>query len=130
MKKWKVGITFGAFDLCHMGHINLLRQAKELCEWLIVCVSSDEYIRQVKGHNPLLSLEDRLYLVELTGYADIVRKGDLWEKERLLDTYKPDVAFIGNDWKNKNYALEGLCKVMYLKRFEGLSASWYRGRIK
>ena len=129
MKKYKVGITFGAFDLCHMGHINLLRQAKERCEWLVVCASSDEYIIHVKGHEPLLTLDDRIYLIGLTGYADIVRKGDLWKKEQLLYKYKPNVAFIGDDWKNTNYALEGLCEMEYLKRFEGISATWYRDNI-
>ena len=81
----KTGMTFGGFDLCHQGHINLLRRAKKYCENLVVCISSDEYLFIHKGRRPLLSYVDRRYLVLLTGYADVVDIQEMDSKKVLID---------------------------------------------
>jgi len=123
-------MTFGGFDLLHLGHINLLREAKKRCEKLIVCVSTDDYIDEHKGIYPFLSLEDRIYLVKLTGYADIVDRQDVRGKKRLIEKYNPDALFVGDDWHKGTYDGEGYCRVVYLKHTDGISTSWYREKLR
>lgn len=125
-----VGMTFGAFDLCHQGHINLLTQAKSQCDRLIVCISSDDYIINNKGVAPLLTYQDRYYLVELTGLADEIEMQSVSGKKELIDQYNPDILFVGDDWNPLTYGGEGLCKVIYLPYTEGISTSWYRKHIR
>ena len=129
-KTVKTGMTFGGFDLLHLGHITLLRAARKLCEKLIVCVSSDEYILKHKGIKPLLSYEDRVHLINLTGLADeIVKQGPLTKKE-LVNKYSPDALFVGCDWTEATYEGEGLCNVLYLPHTDGVSTSWYREKLR
>ena len=123
------GMTFGAFDLCHQGQINFLKQARELCDKLIVCVSSDGYIENTKGCLPLLRFHDRCYLIEQTGLADIVEMQPVCGKKHLVEMYKPDVLFVGTDWNPETYGGEGLCEVHYLPYTVGLSTSWYRDKL-
>jgi len=123
------GMTFGAFDLCHQGHINLLRQAKERCDTLIVCISSDNYIISNKKHPPLLCWNDRKYLVGLTGYADIIDTQWLNGKKPLIEKYSPNILFVGSDWNEDTYSGEGLCDVEYLDYTPYISTSWYRERL-
>jgi len=128
-KRVRMGMTFGGFDLCHMGHINLLRQAKSRCDHLIVCISSDEYMMSIKRVEPLLTYKDRVYLVRKTGYANKIIKQDVDSKERLINEYKPDVLFVGNDWNKNTYSGQRFCKVEYLKHTKGVSSTWYREKI-
>ena len=123
-------MTFGGFDLLHLGHINLLKQAKELCDRLIVCVSTDEYLEDHKKAKPLLSYFNRVHLVRLTGYADVITPQDFMGKPRLIEKYKPDVLFVGDDWDKETFEGEGLCKVVYLKHTSGISTSWYRKKLR
>ena len=122
-KKYGTGMTFGGFDLCHVGHVNLLRQAKELCDKLIVCVSSDFYIRDVKGDLPLLSLYYRKDMIRLTGYADVIDTQTMAGKQILIEKYNPDVLFVGDDWNEETYGGANLCHTEYLKRTNGVSTS-------
>ena len=128
-KKYAVGMTFGGFDLCHVGHVNLLRQAKELCDELIVCVSSYGYLLSRKKVEPVLSIYDRMKLVELTGYADIVDIQIVDGKWPMIEMYNPDVLFVGDDWNNETYEGAEYCETVYLKRTEGVSTSYLRDKI-
>jgi len=125
----KTGMTFGGFDVLHFGHVELLRRASELCEKLIVCISSDEYLKETKGDPPLLSYDDRVELVLVTGYAGAIFKQDIGGKEGLIKTHKPDLLFVGNDWTSETYDGEGLCDVFYLPRTMNISTGWYRERF-
>jgi cytidyltransferase-like protein len=123
-------MTCGGFDLCHFGHINILRQARERCKKLIVCISSDERILEKKKKLPLLSYDDRVYLVKLTGYADIIDKIDVAGKKPLIDKYKPEALLIGNDWTPDTYEGSNLLPVIFVQHTNGLSSTWYREHIR
>lgn len=124
------GMTFGGFDLCHLGHINLLKQAKSKCEKLIVCVSTDERLLKQKGVYPILKYEDRAYLVSLTGYSDIIDKQGIEGKKPLVEKYNPDVLLVGSDWTKETYDGFKLQQTIFLERTKGISSSWYRERIE
>ncbi len=74
---YKRGITFGAYDVLHVGHLNLLRRAKERCHELLVCVSDDQYVCRIKGHAPLLPLALRMACVKVLPYVDEVYASSL-----------------------------------------------------
>ena len=99
-KKYKVGYTTGVFDLFHVGHLNILKRAKEQCEYLIVGVSTDELVESYKNKKPIIPFEERKMIVEAIKYVDKVipqekmNKFEAWEKEKF------DVMFNGDDWKN------------------------------
>lgn len=128
MKKYNVGITFGSFELFHIGHLNIIRNAKHLCNTLIVCVSDDKYIKEHKNHTPAVPLEYRLDIIQSLIYVDIVDIQTVsFGKKELVDIYCPDVIFVGNDWTPKTFTGEGLgIPVVYLDRTKGISSSLLR----
>lgn len=99
MKKYKVGYTTGVFDMFHVGHLNLLRNAKEQCDYLIVGVSTDDVVKSYKHKTPIIPFEERVAIVEAIRYVDKVvpqtnmNKMDAWEKLHF------DAMFHGDDWK-------------------------------
>ena len=119
------GITFGAFDAFHVGHLNLLRRAREKCDKLIVCVSDDEYIREIKKTEPLFKYEDRYEIVNAIKYVDYVDvQGLFFTKENAIKKYKPDVIFVGNDWTPETFTGEELgVLVIYLPYTKGISTT-------
>jgi len=124
------GITFGAFEYVHIGHIKLFQNAKKQCDRLIVCVSSDEYIETIKRHKSAFNIEDRISsLKSIKEIDDIdIQTLDIGKKE-LVEKYKPDVIFVGNDWNKETFTGEGLgIKVVYLKRTKGVSSTFLRNR--
>jgi len=128
MKKYKRGITFGAFEIFHQGHYNLLKNAKAQCEELIVCISTDGYIRKIKGHEVEISFNLRKKIVEAIKFVDFVDLQSLgFGKKYNVKRYKPDVIFVGDDWNPKTFTGEGLgVKVVYLPRTKGISSSQLR----
>jgi glycerol-3-phosphate cytidylyltransferase len=116
-------ITYGTYDLLHVGHINLLRRAKELGDYLVVAVSSDEF-NDIKGKSSHFSFEDRKIIVEAIKYVDEVIKEDHWE-QKIDDVvkHKIDVFVMGDDWMGKFDFLKDYCEVVYLPRTEGISTS-------
>lgn len=95
----RVGYAAGAFDLFHVGHLNILRQAKMHCDHLIAGVVSDDLIEITKGHRPVVSLRERMEIVEHIRYVDQVHAEVLLDK---LDTWRQlrfDVFFKGDDWR-------------------------------
>ena len=116
-------ITYGTFDLLHVGHINLLRRAKELGDYLIVVVSSDEF-NAIKGKKAYYSFEDRKKILEAIKYVDEVLPEYTWE-QKIDDVVKNnvDVFVMGDDWAGKFDFLKEYCEVVYLPRTEGISTS-------
>ena len=116
-------ITYGTFDLLHVGHINLLRRAKELGDYLIVVVSSDEF-NAIKGKKAYYSFEDRKKILEAVKYVDEVLPEYTWE-QKIDDVVKNnvDVFVMGDDWEGKFDFLKDYCEVVYLPRTEGISTS-------
>lgn len=99
MKKYKIGYTAGVYDLFHIGHLNLLKKAKEQCEYLIVAVSTDELVKSYKNKTPVIPYEERKAIVESIKYVDEVVPQNHRNKIEAYDYYKFDVMFVGDDWK-------------------------------
>lgn len=125
VNKCKIGLTFGAFDLFHMGHLNLLKNIKRRCETLIVCVSTDEYIEKHKGKKPIFPFEDRLRIVMAIKYVDDIDEQGLdFGKKEAIERYSPDVLFVGDDWHKETYTGEGLgIPVVYLSYTSDISST-------
>ncbi|NPA32504.1 MAG: glycerol-3-phosphate cytidylyltransferase [Aquificae bacterium] len=122
-KNGKVVITYGTFDLFHIGHLNLLRRAKELGDYLIVGVSTDEF-NEIKGKKSVFPYEHRAKIVESIKYVDLVIPERNWEqKVHDIKKYNVDVFVIGDDWKGKFDYLKEYCEVVYLPRTEGISTT-------
>ncbi len=98
-KKYKVGYTAGVFDLFHIGHLNLLRNAKDSCDKLIVGVTVDSLVRY-KFKNSVIPFEERIKIVESVKYVDKVVPQDSMDKIEMLNKMKFDVIFVGDDWKS------------------------------
>ena len=135
-KKYKCGFTVGTFDLFHVGHLNLFRQAKEHCERLIVGVHSDEWVMHCKNRPTVIPYEDRAAIVAAIRYVDQVVKNETRSKIEAWEKYHFDVAFIGDDWKgtevwNKieaDFKQRG-CDVIYLPYTQGISTTQLRKQL-
>ena len=121
--KMKKVITYGTYDLLHVGHINLLRRARELGDYLVVVVSSDEF-NAIKGKKAYYSFEDRKKILEAIKYVDEVLPEYTWE-QKIDDVVNNniDVFVMGDDWAGKFDFLKDYCEVVYLPRTEGISTS-------
>ena len=120
-------ITYGTYDLLHQGHINLLRRAKELGDYLIVGVTSDSFDKGRGKLNVRNNVLERVEAVKATGYADeIVIEDYLGQKIDDIQKYDVDVFAIGSDWEGKFDYLNEYCKVVYLPRTEGVSSAMLR----
>lgn len=116
-------ITYGTYDLLHVGHINLLRRARELGDYLIVALSTDEF-NAGKDKEAYHSYEDRKLILEAIKYVDEVIPEESWEqKVRDVVDNDVDVFVMGDDWKGKFDFLEEHCEVVYLPRTEGISTT-------
>ncbi len=102
MKKYKIGYTTGTFDMFHIGHLNTLKKSKELCDYLIVGVSTDELVKQYKNKLPIIPLKDRMAIVEAIKYVDKVVIQDNLDKYGAYLKYHYDVLFHGDDWKDSD----------------------------
>ncbi len=117
-------ITYGTFDLLHYGHINLLRRAKELGDYLIVALSTDEFNSVEKNKICYFSYEQRKSLLEAIRYVDLVIPEENWEQKRQdVKEYHIDTFVMGDDWKGKFDFLKDLCEVVYLPRTPEISST-------
>lgn len=127
MKKPIKVITYGTYDLLHQGHINLLRRAKELGDYLIVGVTSDSFDRGRGKLNVRNNVLERVEAVKATGYADeVIIEDYLGQKIDDIQKYDIDIFAIGSDWEGKFDYLNEYCKVVYLPRTEGISSTMLR----
>lgn len=118
-------LTYGTFDLLHYGHIRLLKRAKELGDYLIVALSTDEF-NNLKGKKAYHNYETRKKMLEAIRYVDLVIPEENWEqkKQDVLE-YKVDTVVMGSDWKDSDKFdyLKEICDLVYLDRTEGISTS-------
>lgn len=116
-------MTYGTFDLLHYGHINILKRAKSLGDYLIVGLSSDEF-NELKGKKSVMSYEERKEILESIRYVDKVIKESSWEqKVDDIIKYNIDVFVIGDDWEGKFDFLKEYCEVVYLPRTKSISTT-------
>jgi len=117
-------ITYGTFDLLHYGHINLLRRAKELGDYLIVALSEDDFNKTQKRKETYFSYDERKQLLEAIRYVDLVIPEKTWnQKIRDIHLYQVDVFCMGNDWAGKFDFLKDYCDVVYFPRSPEISTS-------
>ncbi|MFD9626058.1 glycerol-3-phosphate cytidylyltransferase [Peribacillus muralis] len=116
-------ITYGTFDLLHWGHINLLKRAKDLGDYLIVAISTDEF-NALKDKKAYHSFENRKMILESIRYVDEVIPENKWEQKREdIVREGVDIFVMGDDWKGKFDELSEVCDVVYLPRTIGISTS-------
>lgn len=117
-------ITYGTFDLLHYGHINLLRRARALGDYLIVVLSTDEFNWVEKQKKCYFSYEKRKQMLEAIRYVDLVVPEENWEQKNTdVIKYQADVFVIGDDWKGKFDFLKDKCEVVYLPRTPEISTT-------
>ncbi len=122
----KTVITYGTFDLFHVGHLRLLKRAKSLGDKLIVGVSTDEF-NLAKGKISLIPYEHRVEIISSIKYVDKVIPEKCWEQKiDDIKKYNVDIFVIGDDWKGKFDHLKEYCDVVYLKRTDGVSSKYYK----
>lgn len=140
MKKYKIGFTAGVFDLFHVGHLNLLERCKEQCEYLIVALCGDDYVRNIKHKEPIYNENDRKRILNALKCVDEVVQISIEEtKDKMLalKKYKFDVLFSGDDWKGTeryNKTEEQFNKlgvsIEYLSYTKGISTTQIKEKIK
>ena len=136
MKKYKVGYTQGTYDLFHIGHLNLLNHAKELCDYLIVGINTDRLVQEYKGKQVIIPEKERAKIVENIKAVDEVILTDTLDKFKINEKVKFDAIFIGDDWKDnerwlqtkKEMAKKGI-DVIFLPHTDGVSSSQIRKKL-
>lgn len=125
-------ITYGTFDLLHYGHINLLRRAKALGDYLIVVLSTDEFNWQCKQKKCYFSYEFRKQLLEAIRYVDLVIPENSWEQKKFdMHEYHVDTFVMGDDWKGKFDYLENEgVDIVYLPRTKEISTTQIKFDLK
>ena len=117
-------ITYGTFDLLHYGHINLLKRAKALGDYLVVALSTDEFNWNKKKKKCYFDFEKRKALLESIRYVDLVIPEESWEQKTMdVDLYHIDTFVIGDDWEGKFDFLNEKCQVVYLARTPEISTT-------
>lgn len=135
-KKYRIGYTAGVYDMFHIGHLNILKRAKEQCEYLIVGVTTDKLCILRKNKKPIICEEDRMAIVGAIRYVDKVVPQNDMDKLAAIKKYNVDAVFVGSDWKGtpswieyeKQFNLEG-CDVVYLNHTDGISSTILRERM-
>lgn len=131
-----IGYTTGVYDMFHIGHLNILRRAKEKCDYLIVGVSTDECVESYKHKTPVIPYEQRAAIVEAIKYVDEVVPQTTMDKLAFLKHRHFDVMFHGDEWKGtelynkyeKEFALYG-ARIEYLSHTDGISSTMLREKI-
>lgn len=124
-------ITYGTFDLLHYGHIKLLKRAKELGDYLIVALSTDEFNSIEKNKVTYFTYEERKQLLEAVRYVDLVIPEKNWEQKiEDVKEFKADIFVMGDDWKGKFDFLKDYCEVVYLERTPEISTTKIKKDLK
>ena len=123
-------LTYGTYDLLHYGHINLLKRAKALGDYLVVAISTDEFNLNMKNKVCVQTYEERKTILESLRFVDLVIPEENWEqKVNDVKLYKIDTFCMGNDWEGKFDFLKEHCEVVYLPRTEGISTTQRKGQV-
>ena len=136
-KPYNIGLLMGVFDLFHIGHLNVIRRAKELCDYLIVGVSTDELVMREKNKAPVIPFEERIAIVEAIKYVDKVVPQTDKNKFGAWERYHFDKMFVGSDWKGtpqwnlyeKQFEPVGV-EIVYLPHTDGISSTNLTSVIK
>ena len=131
-----IGYTTGVYDMFHIGHLNILRRAKEQCDYLIVGVSTDELVQHDKHKTPVIPFADRCAIVEAIKYVDKVVPQPDKNKFAAWEKYHFNKMFVGSDWKGtpqwqafeKQFAPVGV-EIIYLDHTDGISTTILRDRL-
>lgn len=136
MKKYKIGYTTGVFDMFHVGHLNILRRAKEQCEYLIVGISTDENVQAYKHKTPIIPYEQRRQIVEAIKYVDQVVPQENMDKYAAWEKLHFHAIFHGDDWKGSSmydeieHKLNAVgCDLVFLPHTDGISSTQLSQRI-
>ncbi len=137
MKKETIGYTTGVFDMFHIGHLNILRKSKELCDFLIVGVSTDELVQKEKNKTPVIPYEERAEIVSSIKYVDQVVAQENKNKKEAWEKYHFDKMFVGSDWKGtpqwkrfeEEFSPLGV-EIVYLPHTDGISSTQLTEFIK
>lgn len=132
-----IGYTTGVFDMFHIGHLNILRRAKEKCDYLIVGVSTDECVESYKHKTPIIPYDQRAAIVEAIKYVDEVVPQNSMDKLEFLKQRHFDVMFHGDEWKGtdlynryeKEFAKFN-ARIEYLAHTDGISSTILREKIQ
>lgn len=135
-KKQTIGYTTGVYDMFHMGHLNILRRAKEQCDYLIVGVSTDELVQHDKNKTPIIPFEERCAIVEAIKYVDKVVPQVDKNKYAAWEQFHFDKMFVGSDWKGspqwnqyeKEFETVGV-EIIYLDHTDGISSTILRDKL-
>lgn len=131
-----IGYTTGVYDMFHIGHLNILRKAKELCDFLIVGVSTDELVQKEKNKTPIIPFLDRIQIVEAIKYVDKVVPQENKNKMEAWEKYHFNKMFVGSDWQGtevwkkfeEQFAPLGV-EIVYLNHTDGISSSILRDKL-
>lgn len=118
-------ITYGTFDLFHYGHVNLLKRARELGDYLVVALSTDEFNERQKGKHTYFSYEQRKMILEAIRYVDEIIPEETWEQKKTdVEKHGINCFVMGDDWKGKfDFLKQSGCDVVYLERTPEVSSS-------
>jgi len=137
MKKYRIGYTTGVFDMFHIGHLNILKKAKEQCDYLIVGVSTDENVISYKHKTPVIPYEQRVAIVEAIKYVDMVVPQTNMDKFEAWQRLHFDVMFHGSDWKGSSMFNEVQrklasvgCDVVFLPHTDGVSSTILKEEVE
>lgn len=136
-QKYKKGYTTGVYDMFHIGHLNILRRAKEQCEYLVVGVTTDELCYNRKKKYPVIKEEDRIAIIEAIKYVDeVVLQSDM-DKLVAIKNLGCDVVFVGSDWQGTDAWIKYEQEfnsigtdVVYLSHTDGISSSILREKLE
>ncbi|WP_054746345.1 glycerol-3-phosphate cytidylyltransferase [Amylolactobacillus amylophilus] len=124
-------ITYGTFDLLHWGHVRLLKRAKEMGDYLIVGLSTDEFNEFKKHKEAYNSYEHRKYILEAIKYVDeVIPENDWDQKVKDVQKYDIDTFVMGDDWQGQFDFLKDYCEVVYLPRTSGISTTKIKEDLK
>ena len=123
-------ITYGTFDMLHYGHINLLRRARALGDYLIVALSSDSF-NAIKNKQSFFHYEHRRQMLEAIRYVDLIIPENDWEQKREdIIKHNVNIFVMGNDWEGKFDFLKEICEVVYLERTPEISTTRIKNHLK
>ena len=126
-KKYNRMYTSGCFDIFHQGHLNILKKTKQLCDYLIVGVSTDELIVESKGRPPLIPFEERISILESNRYVDEVIPQVDKNKQKIVDEYSIDAISVGSDWKGKYPSVT--CEMEYFDYTPNVSSTVLKRKL-
>lgn len=136
-KKYKIGYTTGVFDMFHIGHLNIIKKAKEQCDYLIVGVSTDENVMAYKHKKPIIPYTDRAAIVGAIKYVDLVVPQENMDKFMAWKKYRFDALFHGDDWKGSQMyndiekkLKEVGCEIVFIPYTNGVSSTLLAEKLK